>query len=124
MIYLGQKDLQTEERGRGSDHKAGCFVTCQSASIMYAVAEVDQVVTGRAIPSAITEQCSWGGETNRFGASGPGLKIGSLLISPKVAPVCPCAYCVCCALQGCLTLEARVEDGLVPLQQPQHSDVS
>lgn len=61
---------------------------------------------------------------NRLGAPVPGLKIGPLPASQKVAPVSPHAYCGRRALQGCLTLEAGVEDGLAPLQQPHHSVVS
>lgn len=63
---------------------------------------------------------------NRFGAPVPGLKINPLPTSQEVAPVClrACAYCGCCALQGCLTLEAGVEDGFAPLQQAHYSVVS
>lgn len=97
----------------------------ESESIIYAEAEVDKMLTGRANPSAITEQWSWCVcEMNGLRAPVPGLKIGPLPISQKVAPLCPCAYCRRCALQGCLTLEARVEDGLAPLQQPHHSNFS
>lgn len=34
----------------------------EAETIMYAVAEVDKVVTGRVTPSTITEQWNWGKE--------------------------------------------------------------
>lgn len=97
----------------------------ESESVMDAEAEVDKVVTGKATPSAITDRkVTLVREMSRLGAPVSGLKMGPLPISQEVAPVCPCAHCGGCALRGCLTLEAGVEDGPVPLQQPYHSDVS
>lgn len=46
-------------------------------------------IKSRSFPHLRTGKLEAQGEINRFGASGPGLKLGPLSIFQKVVPVCP-----------------------------------